>query len=336
MGEKLKVISILSIFFLFSLSSYSQMSRIKDLTMVRGARSNDLMGIGLIIGLNATGDTPEAIATSQAMTTLLSRLGMDPGDNAVITQSSAAVIVTAELPPYARNGDKIDVKVSVIGNATSLAGGTLLMTPLKAGDGNIYAVARGPIVIGNASGEGVQSLTVSQIPDGGTIERDYVAQVMKNGKIELSLNAPDYSTSNKIAKRINNNFRKFIASAQDPGLVSITVPNQYEDDIVSLLSKIESLEVPVDRKAVVVLNERTGTVVMGQDVKVAPIVLSHQGLSIEVGDPVKLENVVELSGNTIGDLIKGLNAMGVKPTDLISIIQSIHAAGAIHAEIKYL
>ncbi|SME87831.1 flagellar P-ring protein precursor FlgI [Pseudobacteriovorax antillogorgiicola] len=316
--------------------SLGQESRIKDLVMIKGNRTNELMGIGLVVGLNATGDSPASTTTSDAMRTLLNRLGMDPGDNAVITQASAAVVVTAQLPPFARNGDQLDVKLSVIGDATSLAGGTLLMTPLKAGDGNVYAIARGPIIIGPANGEGVESLTVAHIPNGGQIERDFIPNIVRQGKLDLSLQTPDFTTSSRITKAINTFFREFIAQSTDASLVQVRIPSRYKDKIVEFISQLERLSVEVDQKAIVVLNERTGTVVMGAEVKISPIVLSHKGLSIEVGEGQGAETMVELKGSTVGDLVKSLNAMGVQPSDLVSILQSIHASGALRAELRYL
>ena len=316
--------------------SIAQEARIKDLTSIKGNRTNELMGLGLVIGLNATGDTPASTSTNDAVKSLLSRLGMSPGDDAVITQSSAAVVVTATLPPFARNGDQIDVKLSIIGDATSLAGGTLLLTPLKAGDGNVYAIARGPIVIGQASGEGVESLTVAGIPNGGQIERDFIPNIVRQGAIELSLKNSDFTTSSRISKEINSFFHEFIANSRDSSLVQVKIPKRFVGKTVEFISKLENLKVKVDQKSVVVLNERTGTVVMGADVKVSPIVLSHKGLSIEVGEKDPAQKLIEVKGTTVGDLVKSLNAMGVEPADLVSIIQSIHASGALRAELHYL
>ena len=294
------------------------------------------MGIGLVIGLNTTGDTPASITTSQAIKTLLNRLGMDPGEGAVLTQSSAAVVVTAQLPPFARNGDQIDVKLSIIGDATSLAGGTLLMTPLKAGDGNVYAIARGPIVVGTASGEGAETLTVANIPNGAQIEKDFIPNIVRGGVIDLSLQNPDFTTSSRITKEINASFREFVASSSDSTLIRVRVPQRYKNKVVDFISRLENLKVKVDQKAIVVLNERTGTVVMGAEVRVAPVVLSHKGLSIEVGGGKNPDSMVEMNGSSVGELVKSLNSMGVKPPDLVSILQSIHASGALQAELKYL
>ncbi len=313
----------------------AQESRIKDLVAIKGNRTNELMGFGLVVGLNGTGDTPASISTVNGMKTLLSRLGMDINNDGIIFQSAAAVVVTAQLPAFARNGDDIDIKLSVLGDATSLAGGTLLMTPLKAGDGNVYAVARGPVVVAQASGEGAQSLTVASIPRGGQIERNFIPNLVIKGGIELNLKMPDFTTNARIAKTINQYFRRFIATSVDPSVIRVLIPSSHENDIVSFISELENLTVAVDQKAVVVVNERTGTVVMGGDVKISPIVLSHNGLSIEVGQEGSGGAINSVNGSTVGELIKSLNAIGVQPPDLISIIQSIHASGALRAEIKY-
>ena len=313
----------------------AQSTRIKDLVSIKGNRTNELLGLGLVVGLNATGDTPASASTSSAMRTLLKRLGMSQTDDAVITQSSAAVVVTASLPAFARNGDRINVKLSVLGDATSLSGGTLLMTPLKAGDGSIYAVASGAVVMGSVNGQGAETMTVASIPNGGQIEKDFVPSIIRDGKILLSLKYADFTTSSRVAKSINTHFKQFMAKAKDSSLIEVKIPRRFQHDIVDYISKLENLHVQVDQKAVVVLNERTGTVVMGANVKISPVVLSHKGLSIEVGQ-AKADNMIEIKGGTVGELIKSLNAMGVKPSDLVSILQSIHASGALQAEIKYL
>ncbi|NRA67071.1 MAG: flagellar basal body P-ring protein FlgI [Pseudobacteriovorax sp.] len=325
-------------FFLFSTTSlYSQSTKVKDLANIKGNRTNELMGLGLVIGLNATGDTPASISTNRAVKKLMSRLGMALNDDQIITQSTAVVVVTAKLPAFARNGDEIDVKLSIVGDATSLAGGTLLITPLKAGDGNAYAVARGAVVVAQANGIGAQSLTVATIPNGGQVERDFVPSIQKNGYLDFVLKKSDFTTANRLSVGINQAFKRFLAQAVDSSLVRVRIPDKYLSDTVNFISKVEGIKIVVDRKATVVLNERTGTVVMGGDVKISPIVLSHNGLSIEVTDPKPgRDSVMPLDGNTVNGLIKSLNSMGANSSDLISILQAIHAAGALQADLKYL
>jgi flagellar P-ring protein precursor FlgI len=334
----MRLILILNLIFLSIFEAQGQTTRIKELINIEGHRSNELMGFGLVVGLNATGDSPESFSTNQAMQTLLGRLGMHAGDNQVLTQSAAAVVVTADLPAFSRSGDRIDVKVSIVGDATSLAGGTLLMTPLKAGDGKVYAVAQGAVVVGQANGAGAQSLTVAHVPSGGQIERSFNPPFTQGDQIKISLRQPDFTTSSRIAKVINQNFRGFYAEPVNPAVIEVQIPERFQSRAVEFIAELEGLEVEADQKAVVVLNERTGTVVMGGDVKIANVVLSHNGLSIAVGEEEgeQGESVVPVKGTTVGNLVKSLNAMGVKPSDLISILQSIHASGALRAEIRYL
>jgi len=315
-----------------------QAVRIKDIANLRGDRTNSLIGFGLVIGLNQTGDAPGSITTNQAMVTLLSRLGMTPDNPQIATQSAAAVVVTAELPAFANVGDRIDVRLSTIADASSLAGGTLLLTHLKAGDGEVYAVAEGAIVVGQASGKGARILTVARIADGGTIEKEFAPALVKNNAIDLNLRQPDFTTSDRVSHTINQHFRMFIAKSLNASHVKVQVPDDYQTKLTSFIAEIEGLTVEPDQKAVVIVNERTGTVVMGGDVKISDVVVSHNGLSIEVGSGknAKKESVVPVQGTTIGDLVKSLNQMGVKPEDLVSILQSLHASGALKADIKLL
>lgn len=316
----------------------AQSVRIKELAHLRGDRTNSLIGFGLVIGLNKTGDSATSFAKNKAVANVLTRLGMAPDATPLLTLSAAAVIVTADLPAFARIGDRIDVKVSVIGDAKSLAGGTLLMTPLKAGDGQIYSMAEGSIVIGQANGAGAKVQTVAVIADGGMIEKDFIPSLVQNQAIDLNLVTADFSTSNRIAVAINKHFHNEIATAVDPARVKVRVPEQSWSNVTGFIAEMESLEVLADQKAVVIINERTGTIVMGGEVKVSEVVISHNGVSIQIGNgkSAKSESVMPLNGTTINDLVKSLNQMGVKPEDLISILQSIHATGALRAEIKLM
>lgn len=316
---------------------FSQETRIKDLVNIKGQRTNEVMGFGLVVGLNGTGDSPASLSTNQAMATLLTRLGMSVDEGPVITQSSAAVVVTGQLPSYARSGDRIDVKVSIIGDANSLAGGTLLTSPLRAGDGNVYVVAQGPVVVAQATGVGAQSLTVAHVPGGGQVERNFAPSFASQGLIELSLRQPDFTTNARITKVINQHFNGFFAKSVNPGLIEVDLPDRYYNRPVEFIAEMELLEVEADQKAVVVLNEKTGTIVMGGNIRISRVVLSHNGLSLTVGqDADHEESMIPVDGSTVGDLVRSLNAMGVKPKDLISILQSMHASGALRAELRYL
>lgn len=328
----------LAVFCTLSTSGLAQSVRIKELARLRGDRTNSLIGFGLVVGLNKTGDSPASFAKNKAVSSLLSRLGMQPDAQPLLTNAAAAVIVTADLPAFARIGDRINVKVSVIGDAKSLAGGNLLMTPLKGPDGQLYAVADGSIVIGQANGAGAKVQTVAVIPDGGMIEKDFTPALVQNQAIELNLAKADFSTSNRIALEINKHFHNEIASAVDPARVRIRVPEQHWGNVTGFIAEMENLQVLADQKAVVIVNERTGTVVMGGEVKVSEIAITHNGLSFTVGSgkEAKAESVKQVDGTTVNDLVKSLNQMGVKPEDLISILQSIHASGALRAEIKLM
>lgn len=328
---------LLSLVFIADIAE-AQNTRIKNLVNIRGSRTNSLIGFGLVVGLNKTGDSPTSIAKNKAMTSVLSRLGMSLDNNQLLTLSAAAVIVTADLPPFAKNGDQIDVKVSVIGDAKSLAGGNLLMTPLKAGDGQVYAVADGSILMGQATGVGAKVQTVAVIPNGGHIERDFIPTLVKDRAIDLSLKNADFTTAARVTTTINNHFHDRIAKALDPSHIKVAIPDDYASNLTGFIAELELLEVVADQKAVVIVNERTGTVVMGGEIKISDIAISHNGVSIQVGDgkDAKSESLKVMPGGTVGDLVKGLNQMGVKPDDLISILQSIHASGALKADLKLM
>jgi flagellar P-ring protein precursor FlgI len=315
-------------------------ARLKDLAHVRGVRNNFLNGFGLVVGLKSTGDSKKSLATNKAVANMLTRMGMKTTADEVVSGNMAAVMVTADLAAFARIGDLLDVKVSAIGDARSLAGGTLIMTPLRAGDSEIYAVAQGSVVVGQASGNGAQVLTVARAPQSATVEREFMPLIAAKGKLTLTLTHPDFTTSSRIAETINQRLKGFYAVPKDVASVEVAVPPTYQDKLVEFISNLEAMTVEADTKAVVVLNERTGTVVMGSNVVIAPIAIAHGDLSIRIGDKKakdsKEQNLINLNGATVGDLIETMNALGVKPADLVGILQSIHAAGALKAELKFL
>ena len=321
--------------------SSAETVRIKDLTNVRGVRSNFLNGIGLVVGLKASGDSKKSLATNKAIATMMTRMGLNIAAEDIVAGNMAAVMVTAELQPFSRIGGEIDVKVSAIGDAKSLAGGTLILTPLRAGNSEVFAVAQGAVVVGQASGSGPQVLTVARVPQGGTIEKEFLPTIGSKGKLTLSLLTPDFTTATRIAESINRKMKSFIAEAKDVGSVEVAIPEMYADRLVEFVSEIESIYVEPDHKAVVVMNERTGTVVMGSGVVISDVAIAHGDLSIKVEgkkasskDPGK--NVAKIGGTTVGELIESLNALGVKPADLVGIVQSIHASGALKADLRFL
>jgi flagellar P-ring protein precursor FlgI len=268
-------------------------------------------------------------------------MGMKTLSQEIVAGNIAAVMVTGDLPAFARNGDHLDVKLSAVGDASSLAGGTLLMTPLRAGNNEVYAVAQGAVVVGQAGGKGVQVLTVARVPNGAVIEKEFLPVLAKDGKVILSLRQADFTTVTRVAEKINQHFRGFYATADDVASVSVLVPPLFESQLIEFIAELENLTVEADGKAVVVLNERTGTVVMGSQVVIDPISIAHGELSIRVGDKKKSKDqsgktVVGIGGATVGELVESLNALGVKPADLVGILQSIHTAGALRAELKFM
>jgi flagellar P-ring protein FlgI len=341
--------------------------RIKDIASFSGIRENEIIGYGLVVGLNQTGDK-DGTYIYQPFANMLNRMGINVNQTDIKTKTKnvAAVIVTAKLPTMTRPGGKVDVQVSSIGDAKSIQGGTLLMAPLKGPDGVVYAVAQGPISIGGFSGGGGGATTVKNhptvgmIPNGAIVEKEVPVQMNRRNKLELLLAAQDITTSKRIADKINENFTDNVAKAETPGLISLNVPQEYSEKILDFMSKIELIDVVVDLPARVVINERTGTVVIGENVRINQVALAHGGLTIEiktdfqVSQPaplapqqaatvtvpkteVKVEEkkaaLMEIKGATIGELIKALNALGVTPRDLVAIMQAIKAAGSLKADL---
>lgn len=331
--------ALLTLTLLLSQAAYSAPSRLKDLVTVKGVRENPIIGYGLVIGLNGSGDGGGEI-TNTSLKKMFEKLGLNPKSE-ITSKNVAAVVVTAKLPPFARVGQKIDLTVSSIGDASSLAGGTLLVTPLKGGDGNIYAVAAGPLSIGGLK-KGAKFATTGTIPSGATVEKEVLTEFEKKNSLRLSLNNPDFTTAARIEKVINEELGGKFASAKDSTTIDLVVPVQYERNIVQLMAIIENYKVNADRSAKIVINERTGTIVAGGDVMVAPVAISHGDLTIEVkddggskgGKPNTLYYMEK--GTTLNELVKSLNAFGVAPEDLISIFQSLKRDGALVGEIELI
>lgn len=326
------------------LMSQAQAARLKDIASVKGVRENILIGYGIVVGLKGTGDS-SADVTSQSLSRLFGKLGLDVQGNAAIkSKNAAAVIVTAKLPPFARAGNKIDVTVSSIGDAGSLEGGMLLVTPLRAGDQNIYAVAQGPVSIGSvADGSTKNFPTVGRVISGASIEKDIDTNFATKKSLRLTLHSPDFTTAARLAVLINGEMGGKYASARDSATVDIVVPFNYEGNTVEFMAAIENIPVNVDTKARVVLNERTGTIVMGDKITITPVAISHGELSIQVGgggaagDAAKTARVAELkSGSSVADLVRALNALGVQPKDLTAIFQTLKSMGALQAELEIM
>lgn len=319
------------------LMSQAEAVRLKDISNVRGVRANQLVGYGVVVGLNGTGDS-KAEFTSKSIERMLDRLGMKVDGKEVASKNVAAVILTATLPPFARAGNKLDVTVSTLGDATSLKGGTLVQTPLRASDQQTYAVAQGSLLVGFSS-TGVHE-TAARLPNGAMIERDVGQEFASRKMFRLTLHNPDFTTAARVMKTINRELAGKYASALDAGTVDIVAPNAYEGKGVELLALIESVEINPDNVARVVINEKTGTVIIGQGVKVSRVAISHGDLTVKVGNEAKKKDgdsiMVMDEAASVGDIVKAMNRLGVTPKDLITILQSIKAAGALHGDLEIL
>jgi len=333
----------MKLFFLFALcllliTEQSFAARLKDIASIRGVRENQLIGYGLVVGLKGTGDT-QAEFTSKSFARLIEKLGVKLDQAQLTSKNVAAVIVTAQLPAFAKAGNPLDITVSAVGDSASLVGGTLLQTPLRAGNDEIFAVAQGAISI---TGDGKEiHTTVGRIPNGAMIERDIQADFSNRKMYRLTLHNPDFTTAARAILTINKELGGQYASAKDAGTIDIITPADYENKGVELMATIESIEVNPDQKARVVINEKTGTIVIGEKVKISKIGLSHGNISLKVIDekskkltPVDDKIALLDTGANVGDLVQALNKLGVAPKDLISILQSIKAAGALQGELE--
>ena len=330
--------------------------RLKDLATVKGVRNNQLVGYGIVVGLNGTGDGNKAGFTGQGLTNMLNNLGVKVDPEATKVKNIASVMVTATLPPFFKAGQSLDVTISSVGDATSLQGGTLLATPLKGLDNNVYAMAQGPISTGNdpaARGAAKQANhpTVARISNGASVEREVPVSFANKESITISLATPDFTTISLMKTAIDAYLGGAYATARDGASVDVAVPPKYKAQEIALLAALENIEITPERKARVVLNERTGTVVMGDNVTLNQFALSHGNLSLQVkpppqpgvpanspNDPVRVgQKVVTMqSGVTLGEVVRALNSVGVAPRELIAIFQAIKAAGALQAELEII
>lgn len=318
-----------------SLSSFAD-NRLKDIVTIKGVRNNPLIGYGLVIGLNGTGDGGGEI-TNKSLKKMFSSMGLN-SVNEVSSNNVAAVIVTAKLPPFGRVGQKLDVTVSSIGDAKSLAGGTLLVTPLKGGDGNVYAIANGALSIGGLK-QGAKFATSAQIPNGGTVEKELKIDFGSKRSIRLTLNKPDFTTAARVTKVINENLGGKFATASDSATIDLIIPSNYTRKVVDLVAIIENFRVNQDNIAKIVINEKTGTIVAGGDITLNKVAISHGDLVIEIGDSKSSKPgslfMVEKKSN-LNDLVKALNAIGTSNEDLISIFQTLKSNGALIADLEFI
>lgn len=333
-------VKVILLFTLLSLAIFSNEVRLKEIARIEGVRSNQLIGMGLVIGLNGTGDGGGI--TPQMLSSLYRFFGTEVAKEQINSKNVAAVMVTAELPPFKKIGDTIDVKVSSVNDAKSLAGGTLLQTFLLAGNKDIYANAQGTVT----RVDGGTNLVNGYLVGGATVERELEIPLEYKDKITLVLNSPDFTTASRVVDEINRRYNYDTAKAVDASKIEIKKPFTFADDIVSFISAIENLKVSPDRKSIIVVNEKTGTIVLGDNISVSPVAISHGDLSIAIS--AQLDVSITNSGNsnegkgsslyfkgtTVKDIVKMLNAIGATPNDIISILQALKSSGSIDAEIK--
>lgn len=363
--KEFSLISVILIFFAVNAHAV----RIKDIADIEGVRANQLVGYGLVVGLDGTGDGQNSEFTIQSMVSMLEKMGITVHSDDIKVDNVAAVMVTADLPPFARVGSRLDALVSSIGDAENLQGGTLLLSPLKAADGKIYAVAQGPVSTGGfsaggAAGGKVQKNfpTVGRVVDGALVEKKIPSFFNKKDSLSLTLHNPDFTTASRVKEAINAAFNTTLAHNLDAGTVRVKVPQKYSENIVQLVALIEGLGVKPDTISKVVVNERTGTVIMGENVRISTVAIAHGNISIQVKESQDVSQPLPFSqgrttavpqtdvsiteekspiflvesGVSIGKVVRALNALGVTPRDLIAILQSIKAAGALQAKLEII
>ncbi len=347
-------------------SATAQAARLKDIAEVEGVRGNQLFGYGLVVGLNGTGDGNSALFTNQSIANMLERLGVRVNQNDVKVKNVAAVMVTATLPPFVRPGGTLDVHLSSIGDAKSLVGGTLLFTELKGADGNIYAVAQGQVTVGGFSVEAGGDSVVQNHPTSGIIaqgaivERAIPFDLFQSKRVRIVLREPDFTTMTRVVNAINLDFNRPLAVAIDAGSVEVPLVGPLSKDPIGLVARLEQIEVQRDVAARVVVNERTGTIVMGENVTVGRVALAHGNLNIAIRSEIQVSQpgpladagqtaVVQnqditsteeerklsfVGGNvTLREVVDALNALGATPRDLVSIFNALKQAGALNAEL---
>jgi len=344
-------------------------SRIKDLANIEGVRQNQLIGYGLVVGLNGTGDTLNNIPfTRQSLQAMLERLGVNIRGQQLRTGNVAAVMVTANLPAFGTQGTRIDVTVSALGDSKSLQGGTLLVTPLLGADGNVYAVAQGSVAIGGFQAEGEAAKivrgvpTVGRISNGAIIEREIDFALNRLNQVRLALRNSDFTTAKRIAAAVNDYIGSAIAEPLDASTVQVSLPSKADTNMVALLTEIEQLQIEPDLGARVVIDERSGIIVMGRDVRVSTVAVAQGNLTVTISESAQVSQPAPFSrgetrtvartrvgvsedgkkfalvkeGVSLQQLVDGLNALGIGPRDLIAILQAIKAAGAIQADIEVM
>ncbi len=343
-------------------------ARLKDVASVQGAAQTPLIGYGLVVGLNKSGDRRQTIFSAQTLANMLERFGIAVAPGEMKVENIAAVMVTAQLSPYAQAGGRLDVTASSIGDARSLQGGTLMPTPLRGLDGRVIALAQGPLSLGGFGAGGgdnsvqVNHLTVGRIPGGGLIQEARQWAPPPGGVLRLALHEPDFISATRVARAINMELGAEAARVIDAGSIAVQVPQEFRATVPELIARIEPLQVSLDVAARVVINERTGTVVMGGDVRLGPAAVAHGNLSVKISTQYDVSQPAPLSagqttvtpqteldvkegdsqlvtldaGATLADVVRALNLLGVTPRDIIAVMQALKAAGALRAEIVIL
>jgi flagellar P-ring protein FlgI len=354
-------------FLFIAAAAHAEIARLKDLVSLEGERDNQLMGYGIVAGLARTGDSQMTIFSTQSLSNLLKRMGVTVDPTQIQVHDMAAVMVSATLPPFAQPGSKLDVTVSAIGDASSLRGGILLLTPLKAGDGQVYAVAQGPVVTGAfiagrpGNSEAVNHPTTGRTPEGGIVERA-PPSVAPGNHFNLQLREADFGNAAKIVDLLNVHFANSVAHAESPGVITVDVPAMYPAGPVAFIAELENLQIEAEHKSKIVINERTGTIVAGKDVEISPVSIMHGNLTIEVRTQMevsqpgpmsdgkttvvpqvdvkakeeKAKNVVLDKGATIEELVRALIAIGSTPRDIIAVLENLSSAGALNAELEVI
>jgi len=388
MSGRFRLYLLIILLFGFIYPAMGMPARIKDIASIKGIRPNQLFGYGLIIGLNGSGDKAGTGFTIQGLVNMLERMGVHVSAADVKVSNVAAVMVSATLPPFARIGKKIDITLSSIGDAKSLSGGTLLLTPLQGVDGKTYALAQGAVSIGGYTaggdaGGGVTKNhpTVGRISGGATIEREIPLSIMNKQELTIMLDNPDFNTVTRVADAINTRLEESLATPIDSGTLKLKIPARLQGKVVNLIARVGDLEVTPDNIAKIIVNEKTGTVVIGQNVSIQEVAVAHGNLSIQIKETKEVSQPLPFSpaglgagpkevgggiiaapggstivtpdsdvrvaeernqlilippGNTIGELVKGLNAIGVTPRDLITILQTLKVAGALQGELEII
>ncbi len=359
---------LVSVLFLQAVATFhaAAATRLKELVSLDGVRDNQLMGYGLVVGLRGTGDTRQTVFSAQSLANLLERMGMTVSSTAIQVRNTAAVMVTATLPPYAQTGARIDVTAAAVGDAPSLQGGILLMTGLKGPDGQVYAVAQGAMVIGGfvAGGQGntqvVNHPTVGRLPNGAIVERAAPSPVL-GSQLRLHLQRADFATAARITGALNERFGK-VAHADNSALITVQLPDSFRDKQTEFVAEMEGVTVEPDRVAKIVVNERTGTIIMGKQVRIAPVAIMQGNLTVEIQTTQEVsqpnpfssgttqvvpqvnvgvrqdaaKNVVLKEGATVEELVQTLTSVGSNPRDIISILQNLKSAGALEAELEVI